>query len=170
MTGAAMPVGSTHRATARHWVDLDHSRFLVGRYHRIAMGTYFRRRRRQWIAGLLTFLVAFAGVIAAAHGCALQQLALQPVTAGAAFDSALMPDCADMARHDAQANACESHCVGGQQANAHAEAPTASLALQPALRIQVAMHRLLPASASREPPAAVSAAPPPHLRFTRLLI
>jgi len=132
------------------------------------MGTCFMRRRRQWIAGLLTFLLAFAGIIAAAHGCALQQWALQPVTAAAAFES--MPDCADMARHDAQSNACESHCVGGHQANAQAEAPTASLALQPALRVQVAMHRLLPASASREPPAAVSAAPPPHLRFTRLLI
>jgi hypothetical protein len=75
-----------------------------------------------------------------------------------------------MAKHaGSSANLCESHCFAGQQVNAQADAPMALAAPQSPLTVRVA-DPFVAVPALLSAPWAISAAPPPLLRFGRLLI
>ena len=123
------------------------------------------RRYRRLLAAVLACALAFAGIVTAAHACALAASTPPDVVAAAEP----MPDCTESANAaDAIANACETHCVAGQSLEAQGHAPAAMAAPHPALRIDVAEDaaHTTRARANRPPPVA---APPPLARFTRLL-
>ena len=154
----------------RQNVDLDHARVFRAGYHANAMRSLLIRPRRQWIAAALAFLLAFAGIVSAAHACSIEHpsSSLQSVADGHAADAP--DDCAAMSgMHDAAANACQSHCIAGHQVSAQAEAPSALVAMRPVLRVASA-ERLLPAGGTSAQPSSIGAGPPPLLRFARLLI
>jgi hypothetical protein len=118
----------------------------------------------------MTFVLAFAGMVATAHACSFEQSSAQPIVRGPALDPGNAEDCMGMARHiDTTSNACETHCVAGQQANGKAQIPAVPLALQPALRIQLAAPKST-ASSTEVERRSKSSAPPAELRFARLLI
>jgi hypothetical protein len=125
------------------------------------------RRNRPWIAVLLAFVLVFAQALTAAYACPILDASQR--SAAANDTDAMAPDCADMpAEPDATANLCEAHCLPGQQ-TAQADPPSASIAPQPALivRLADAPRRFSDTGASLAP---ISTAPPPRLRFSRLLI
>ena len=123
------------------------------------------RRYRRLLAVAMTCIVAFAGTVTAAHACALASAA-PPAVASAAE---AMPDCVETApAADTAANACEAHCVAGQSLEPQGLAPVVLVAPQPALRIEV-VDRSVHATLARPKLRPLDAAPPPLVRFTRLL-
>jgi hypothetical protein len=126
------------------------------------------RRRFKWIAALLTIALVFSQGLVAAHACTVgNPVATQMPGTASAVDR--MPDCAGT-DHEAPppANLCETHCLPAQQAQ-QADVPTAPIAPLPALIVQVPVLLIGPSRVFADvvPP---SAAPPPRLRFSRLLI
>ena len=123
------------------------------------------RRYRRLLAAALACVLAFAGVVTAAHACAL----VANVPPDAVLAAEPMPDCTEAApAADAAASICEAHCVAGQSLEAQSHAPVALATPQPALRIEVVhgpVHAML-ARANLPPLAAI---PPLLVRFTRLL-
>jgi hypothetical protein len=90
----------------------------------------------------------------------------QAVAAGAL---PMHADCAGMANQPhSTANVCIAHCAGNDQSNANADVPTAAIAPQPALNVRLSVDYVLARSAVSL--VSPTAAPPPHLRFARLLI
>src|SRR5206468_2161853 len=63
---------------------------------------------------------------------------------------------------------CHFHCKGDPQIDAHADAPTAPIAPQPALMV-VTRDQRLPASAAMTLLPVRSSAPPPLILFSRFL-
>jgi hypothetical protein len=127
------------------------------------------RRHRVWIVGIFVGTLVFAQAAAAAHACALlsSSMPAQPIDASA---PAMDPGCAGMAAQShSTVNVCVSHCVGSDQSNANADVPAAAVPSQPALTVRLYE---VSAAAHTSPSSLVSpaAAPPPHLRFARLLI
>ena len=127
-------------------------------------------RRRPWIATLLMSVLVFAQVATAAHACAILNPSSHPPAQIAQPDQAMLADCAGMAKEaNSTVNVCESHCFAIPQIDAQADVPVASSAVQPALTVRLVDPFVsLPTSASALSP--ISAAPPPLLRFRRLLI
>jgi hypothetical protein len=122
------------------------------------------RRYRRLLAAALACVLAFAGVVTAAHACALVGV---PPDAVAAAEP--MPDCAEAApAADPAASTCEAHCVAGQSLEAQSHAPVALATPQPALRIEV-VHGPVHATLARANLRPLEAAPPPLVRFARLL-
>jgi len=155
----------------RQNVDLDHARPLRAGYHANGMRSLLIRARRRRLAGALAFLLAFAGIVGAAHACSVEHPAssLQTVAVGGAADTP--DDCAGMSgMRDAAANACQSHCIAGHQVSAQAEAPSALVARQPVLRVAMGESPPLAAGGMSAQPSSIGAGPPPLLRFARLLI
>lgn len=162
-------------------VVLHHFSPLGVGYH-LPMATGLAHGPRSWIAAVLIGMLTFASVLTAAHACALggpgsprapmldvrldQSINLSPA------DQTMNGDCA---RPDPADNGglCESHCVVGQQASGHAEAPLASVS-QPPFRIdgvdraERAVAR--PARLFYSLLSSIRATPPPLRRFARLLI
>jgi hypothetical protein len=127
------------------------------------------RRRRLWIAVLLTWCLAFAQAAVAAHACSMLTSAL-PGQAIEATAQPVPPGCEGMAaQSNATLNVCESHCFAGQQAYGQADLPSASIAPQLALTVRVA-EVFVPAYFTASSLAPVAAAPPSQLRFSRFLI
>ena len=150
-------------------LDPRHKAAGSPRYHGIVKGGSSLRRRRPWIAAFLTLALAFSQALVAAYACPLGS-----PTASDAIDVArvaeAMPDCDGVVAHTvAPGNLCETHCLPGQQVQ-QADAPTPPLAAQPPLivRVRSELAAIREAILAREIPA--TAAPPPRLRFGRLLI
>ncbi len=123
------------------------------------------RRYRRLLAAVLACMLAFAGVVTAAHACALAA----NVPPDAVLAAEPMPDCAEAARAtDADTNTCVAHCVAGQSLEAQGHAPVALAAVQPALRIEIA-DEVVSATLARANLRPLEAAPLPLVRFTRLL-
>lgn len=127
------------------------------------------RRRRQWTAAVLLFVLAFAQAMTAAHACPILNPSLD--SSGVASVADAMPtDCADMAkRAGSSANLCQSHCFAGQQVTAQADAPMALAAPLSPLTVRVT-DPFVSVAAPLSVPSAIGAASPPLLRFGRLLI
>jgi hypothetical protein len=125
------------------------------------------RRRRPWIAALLMLALVFSQALAAAYACPLGSQATDAIDA-AAVDA--MPDC-DGAPYDtvSAGNLCETHCLPGRQAQ-QADAPLPPLAAQPPLVVRVRLDLASIGDGIAARPAPATAAPPPRLRFSRLLI
>ena len=123
------------------------------------------RRYRRLLAAVLACMLAFAGVVTAAHACTLAA----NVPPDAVWAAEPMPDCAEAApAADAAASTCEAHCVAGQSLEAQSHAPVALTAPQPALRIEV-VHGPVHAMLARANLRSLEATPSPLVRFTRLL-
>ena len=127
------------------------------------------KRRRHWIAALLVFGVIFAQTMAAAHACATLAASTVPSSGTASSKHAMPSDCAGMAKHSGSSAApCATHCYGGEQATAQADAQLPPAAPQSPLTFRVAEPLVaMPAIASA---ARVFATPPPLLVSGRLLI
>ena len=123
------------------------------------------RRATSWIAALLMLALLFTQGLVAAHACTMGDRPATP--SGQAMEP--MPNCSGM--DDEQPpppNLCEAHCLQAPPAQPF-DAPTAPIIVQPPLIVQVAA----PASVALRAPIGVvpaAAAPPPRLRFSRLLI
>ena len=127
-------------------------------------------RRRAWIATLLMSVLAFAQVATAAHACVILNPSSHPPAQIAQLDQAMPADCADMAKQaGSTVNVCESHCFAGHPVTAQADAPVAVAAPQLPLTVRV-VDPFVAVPALVSAPWAISAAPPPLLRFGRLLI
>ena len=115
-------------------------------------------------------VLAFAQVATAAHACTILNPSSHLPAKVAQLDQAMPADCAGMAKQsNSTVNVCESHCFAIPQIDAQADAPVASAAAQPALTVRLLDPFVsVPTSASVLSP--ISAAPPPLLRFSRLLI
>jgi len=113
--------------------------------------------------------LVFSQAVVAAYAC--------PLGSAAAFDAIdvvrvaeAMPDCDGMPRDAVPpANLCETHCLPGQQVQ-QADAAIPPLAVQPPLvvRERSELAAIADGIPARQAPA--TAAPPPRLRFSRLLI
>ena len=81
-----------------------------------------------------------------------------------------MPDCDGAPAHGVSSgNLCETHCLPAQQVQ-QADAPTPPLAAQPPLIVRVRSELAAIVEGVPARPAPATAAPPPRLRFSRLLI
>ena len=111
--------------------------------------------------------LVFSQALVAAYACPLGS---QPTEAIFAPVADAMPDCDGMP-NDAVSpgNLCETHCLPGQQVQ-QADAPTPPLATQPPLVVRVRSHLAEIGDGIAARPAPATAAPPPRLRFSRLLI
>ena len=79
-------------------------------------------------------------------------------------------DCADMAKHaGSSAELCGSHCFGGQQVTAQADAPLPLAAPQSPLTVRIA-DPLVAVPVLASTPRPIGAVPPPLLLSGRLLI
>lgn len=127
------------------------------------------RRRRPWIAALLMIALAFSQALVAAYACPLGSRATSDVI-DVAHAAEAMPDCDGMP-DDAlsAANLCETHCLPGQQVQ-QADAPTPPLAAQAPLLVRVRSELAVIGDGIPAGQAPATAAPPPRLRFSRLLI
>ena len=121
-------------------------------------------KRRHWIATLLMFVLVFAQAITAAHAC--------PIFAASSSEhlaQAASVDCATMAKlAGSTVNACELHCFA-TQVDAPGDAPTTLLAPQPALMVRV-VDSVATEFDATSALSSICAAPPPLIRFSRLLI
>jgi hypothetical protein len=129
------------------------------------------RRSRKRIAGLMLLGWLFAQFVTIVHACP----ALNPATTAASVSSiamtdAMPTDCEAMAKlADSNVNACQSHCVAGQQVDTQAQAPAAALSPQSALTVRVADPQSVK-SADRHTQGACGNDPPATLLFSRFLI
>jgi hypothetical protein len=126
------------------------------------------RRRAPWIAVLLTIALLFSQGLVAAYACTIGDGPAARLS-GKVRMVEHMPNCSGMDdEQPAPANLCQSHCLPAQPAQ-QLDTPTAPIALQPALIVQMATSVAVALHAPTDVvPAA--AAPPPRLRFSRLLI
>jgi hypothetical protein len=129
------------------------------------------RRRRMWVAGLVTVGLVFAQLVTAAHACMLAVPSSQGVaTIVEPADETMPSDCAAMAKPPAaKAKVCVAHCTFGQQIDVQADAPVAAIAPQPALTVSVASSNVRPSLDSSFLHAR-NTAPPVSLLFSRFLI
>jgi hypothetical protein len=126
------------------------------------------RRTTSWIAALLTLALLFSQGLVAAYACTIGDGPAARLS-GKVRMVEHMPNCSGMDdEQPAPANLCQSHCLPAQPAQ-QLDAPTAPIAPQPALIVQMATSVAVALHAPTDVfPAA--AAPPPRLRFGRLLI
>ena len=111
--------------------------------------------------------MVFSQALAAAHACPLGSPATTAIVAAVAET---MPNCDGMPKDPVSSgNLCETHCLPGQQVQ-QADVPVPALAAQPPLlvRPRFDLTEIRDGIAAR--PAPATAAPPPRLRFSRLLI
>jgi hypothetical protein len=124
---------------------------------------------RSCMALLAILGLLFAQFVTAAHACTIDLSASLPATIVAtAVDEAMPSDCAGGVSR-ANANVCESHCTHGQQIDAQSDAPTAAIALQPALTVRVSLP-IVRRSFDTITLHARSTAPSLSLLFSRFLI
>lgn len=110
--------------------------------------------------------LVFSQALVAAYACPLGSQA-EAIVAPVAD---AMPDCDGMPNDMVSpGNLCETHCLPAQQIR-QGDAPTPPLAAQPPLvvRMRSDLAEIRDGFATR--PAFATAAPPPSLRFSRLLI
>ena len=127
------------------------------------------RRARRFVGAALALLMAFASVVAAAHACTFRDATAHGFADAAATGG--MPNCDDVpANAGAAANACAFHCTSGNLVDVQPLVPAGLSVAPSALRVDA------PDGLSRGRPTlpyeltALAAAPPPLLRFARLLI
>ena len=116
------------------------------------------------------FSLGFAQAVTVAHACPILNPASLPIAPTVQSEPAMPADCAEMAKQaQSTVNVCISHCFAGSQVDAQPDAPTALVAPQPALLVDVSDPWVpnVTAALSLQP---VIAAPPPRLRFSRFLI
>jgi hypothetical protein len=113
--------------------------------------------------------LVFSQAVAAAYACPLGGQATMDAI-GSGHGAEAMPDCDGMP-DDAvpRANLCETHCLTGQQVQP-SDAPTPPLAALPPLVVRVRFELAANGDGICAQPAPPTAAPPPRLRFGRLLI
>ena len=130
------------------------------------------RRQRRWVAGLMMLGVVFAQIVTVAHACTLALAASQPVTAFVEpTNDAMEQGCLGMAKcgaASANANACESHCIYGQQIDVQPAIPLAAFAPQPGLIVR-AVPPIEQPSLDAIFLRAKTTAPPVSLLFGRFL-
>jgi hypothetical protein len=112
--------------------------------------------------------MAFASVVAAAHACTFRDVMTHGF-ADAASTGTNMPNCDDVpASAGADANVCAFHCVSGNLLDVPS---VAALSVAPsALRVDAPDPLSGARTARPYEVTALAAAPPPLLRFARLLI
>ena len=113
--------------------------------------------------------LVFSQAVVAAYACPLGGRATTDAI-GVGHVAESMPDCDGMP-DDAVSpgNLCETHCLPGQQVQP-SDVPTPPLAAQPPLVVRVRFELAANGDGISAQPAPPSAAPPPRLRFSRLLI
>ena len=124
--------------------------------------------RRSCVTVLAILGLLFAQFVTAAHACTIAFSPSPPVAIVATPAADAMPsDCAGNASR-ASANVCESHCTHGQQIDAEADVPVATIAPQPALTVRVPPPIVL-RSFDTTALHARSTAPPLSILFSRFL-
>jgi hypothetical protein len=127
------------------------------------------KRRRLWVAALVTWSLVYAQAATAAHACAMLASA-SPAQAMQTSAQPMPPGCPEMAkRSGSTANVCQSHCLAGQHVYGQADVPSASIAPQVPLTVRLA-DEFIPARFTTSSLAPLATAPPPQLRFSRFLI
>jgi hypothetical protein len=133
----------------------------------VPRGSSNLKYRRRWIAALLALVLVVSQAVAAAHACPITDRSI-PFTINAANVIDAMPHCGEApGDRDSNALACATHCL--PERVVHADAPTAPLASQPALFVRLVDLPISSISTSTALASSVTA-PPPRLRFSRLLI
>jgi hypothetical protein len=128
------------------------------------------RRLRRLIAVFLVFILGFAQAVTVAHACPILNPASLPIAPTVQSEPAMPADCAEMAKQaQSTVNVCLSHCFAGPQVDAQPDAPTALVAPQPPLLVDVGSPCAPNVSAARSLQLII-AGPPPQLRFSRFLI
>ncbi len=111
--------------------------------------------------------LVFSQALVAAYACPLGSRATDAIVVPVAE---AMPDCDGMPNEAVlPGNLCETHCLPGQQLQ-QADAPIPPLAAQTPLVVRRRSDLWEIRDGIPARPAPATAAPPPHVRFSRLLI
>jgi hypothetical protein len=126
------------------------------------------RRPRPWLVTLLALLLGMSQVLAAAHACSLGGAIPLDNLAASALAVAMPADCPEAEDSPVpQGNVCETHCLAADQSS-QGVSPVMAFASHPPLVVDVPAP-LQAQSAATFQVSPYGGAPPPELRFARLL-
>jgi len=125
---------------------------------------------RQRLTVFLTFVLAFAQIVTAAHACSIFVPAAQAHAMTADADRAPHGHCVEMAGQNGSASdVCSSHCFATEQADTHVDVPIMPAALQSGLTVKTIDSSAMAVASGRQTPMD-DARPLPLLRSGRLRI
>jgi hypothetical protein len=130
------------------------------------------RSARGFGAYVAIVAMLFGQLALAAYACAAPRPVMPLIMAHAMMDTEAgqVPCAAMLSPADTpQANACEVHCIDGLTSPGQPDCPQVSLALLPAPTLALASLPTF-SGVGRSSPVPLSGAPPPTVRFCRLLI